>query len=200
MSHTIYAAFADSEHAERASGALLDHGVRAEDLSIVRGNREQVLTADDGTPISTTQSFDDAGDIESQAKNGISTTSAADAGAGALVGAGWGAGIGAIAALTSLVVPGFGLVIGGGALAAALGAFAASTGAGAVAGAVTGYLKDQGVDEDTAAHYERTIGEGGALIAITLPSGNVDELKAREILNKYGAANVNSFAARGYVS
>src|SRR5690348_13200169 len=33
---TIYATFADCDHAEKAVGALLDYGVRAEDVSLVR--------------------------------------------------------------------------------------------------------------------------------------------------------------------
>ena len=35
MGNTIYAAFADPSQAEKATGALLDHGVRPEDISVV---------------------------------------------------------------------------------------------------------------------------------------------------------------------
>jgi uncharacterized membrane protein len=141
---------------------------------------------------------------EAAAKQGISTTTAADAGAGAVKGAGWGLGIGALAALASLVVPGVGLVVGGGALAAALGGVAAATGAGAAAGAVTGYLKDQGVDHQVAVDYDKTIQSGGALIAVSAPSGDCSREEIMEVLNKYGAGNVNAYEARtsggGYVA
>jgi uncharacterized membrane protein len=233
MGNTIYAAFADAEHAEKAAGALLDHGVRPEDLSVVRANSgEATVTTGQGVPTPVPgaiggtagvvdtdyqgldygnaaqrtsldphpDAVDASGDVEASAKQGISTTTAADAGAGAVKGTAWGAGLGALAALASLVVPGVGLVVGGGALAAGLGAVAATAGAGALAGAVTGYLKDQGVDEHVARHYESTIGAGGALLAVTLPSGGIDEARAQEVLGKYGASNVNSYATRGYVA
>lgn len=262
MGNTIYASFADPSLAEKAAGALLDHGVRAEDISVVRSENGQVETTNYATsapieadPLATTPDetaryagnypsdvvaagnavvpnnevyvapttndayvtptsdtyvdptsderndrVDAAGDTEAAAKHGISTTTGADAGAGAVKGTAWGAGIGALAAIASIAIPGFGLVAGGGALATAIGGFLASTGAGAVAGAVTGYLKDQGVDEHIATHYEGTITNGGALLAITLPSGNVSEDEARMVLEKYGAGNVNAYATRGYLA
>lgn len=265
MSHTIYAAFSDPDHAERAAGALLDHGMRPEDLTVLRShygdNYEATHTttghgttgsgiADrtdstqivggtagvvdtDPTPgvdyrnavqadaaqversnpsptdyerpvtyerVEVTETstdhpdvVDDAGDTEAAAKYGISITTPADAGAGAIKGTAWGVGVGAVAALASMIIPGVGLVLGGGALAAGLGAVAASAGAGAAAGAVLGYLKDQGVDDETASHYHATVEDGGALLALHLDSGAMDEAKARDILEKYGATGINSY-------
>src|SRR3712207_1830634 len=40
MSTTIYATFLDATNAERAAGALLDYGVRPEDVSVVRKDVE----------------------------------------------------------------------------------------------------------------------------------------------------------------
>jgi hypothetical protein len=278
MSNTIYASFTDGSLAEKATGALLDHGVRAEDISVVRNhdaagnlgepissNREYQPTGENQTwnaqtvdvdanrqgyvgssyganpsitdPQLSTNEYANVGyrasettppvvddynaagtlpheryenresqevrdpqDLERAGKSGISTTTGADAAEGAAKGLGWGAGIGVIAAVASLIVPGVGLVIGGGALATALGAWAATAGAGAIAGAVTGYLVDQGVDEHVAARYEDTIRTGGALLAVTVPSGNTSETEVRGILDKYGAANVGQFATRGYVA
>jgi len=40
MGNTIYASFIDASLAEKAAGALLDHGVRAEDISVVRGHND----------------------------------------------------------------------------------------------------------------------------------------------------------------
>jgi len=219
MANTIYAAFADPDRAERAVGALLDHGVRPEDISVVRNHPGETISASippppvttsEGTVVSTptsgtyappvTARDEDLNDIETSAKKGISITSPADAGAGAIKGTAWGAGLGVLAAIAAVTVPGFGIVLGGGALATALGAVAASAGAGAVAGAVTGYLKDQGVDEKNALHYEETIGSGGALVAVSVPSGGIDEMRVNEILTKYGATGVNSYATRGYVA
>jgi len=125
------------------------------------------------------------------AKTGISTTTPADAGAGAAKGAGIGLGIGVVAGIASLFVPGIGLVFGGGALAGALAGAAATTAAGAVAGGVTGYLKDQGMSEELASSYHGTVQSGGAILAVAVPSGSVDEATAMQIVSKYGAADVH---------
>ncbi len=287
MGNTIYASFADPSLAEKAAGALLDHGVRSEDLSVVSshtdasgntttsshgysgdgendlknagdagmgymaaagdkiaegGNRTMAGINDalgneagerkyeaatdrqnqeahqnmgaagseardsvdmEGRSGSSSSSSDSADSTENAAKHGISTTTGADAGAGAVKGAGWGLGVGAVAALASLFIPGVGLVVGGGALAAALGGVAAATGAGAAAGAVTGYLKDQGVDAHVAADYDKAIQGGGAVLAVNAPSGDCTREEITETLTKYGASNLNAYEARtggGYVA
>jgi hypothetical protein len=243
MSNTIYATFSNPEDAEKAAGALLDHGVLPEDLSVVRRNHdgftavtEPATTASNvpldtdvvaltpspvmtppiegsvygavpdsvnttiKTPISTAEVYETVDDVETTAKHGITTTTPADAGAGAVTGGLVGAGIGAIAAIAALIVPGVGLVMGAGALAAALGGIAATAGAGAAAGAIVGYLKDMGVDEQVATTYSEAVEGGGAILAVTVPSGNVDEEEVNAVLNKYAATNVNRYAARGYVA
>ncbi|MEA2552622.1 MAG: hypothetical protein QOJ65_798 [Fimbriimonadaceae bacterium] len=294
MANILYAAFTDPALAEKAAGALLDHGVRAEDLSLVQnescysmprsvnedtgvspviegemtgatpyspgvmGTGTYVAPVDGGYPMNserdsidtystgtvmesgtgmynetnvqsgsmtttgarsggtgetmgmTTGSMDNEDDcedpekVEKSAKHGISTTTPADAGVGAIKGAAVGLGIGALAALASLLIPGVGLVVGGGALATALGGLLGATGAGAIAGAMTGYLKDQGVEEHVAEQYGQAIAQGGAILAVHVPSGDVDEPKARQLLEKYGATNVNTYAmaesARPYMA
>jgi hypothetical protein len=152
------------------------------------------------TSLTGTYYEDDTDNLESQAKSGLSTTTAADAEAGAGKGAAWGAGVGILAALAALAVPGFGIIVGGGALAIALAGIVGTAGAGAIAGGVTGYLKDQGVDEHVATEYEGAVSSGGAILAVTLPSAEVAEIDARMILNKYGAANVNAYPTRGYLA
>jgi uncharacterized membrane protein len=262
MSNTLYAAFNDAALAEKAAGALLDHGVRAEDLSLVQHesrystgtttvaqdtgisprvegemtgarmdspgvvgtgtyvepadmdddfavNRNQAeydreMTETDADAKNVRSDVDDVDKAESSAKHGLSTTTGADAGHAAVTGGAWGLGIGAVAALASLLIPGVGIVVGGGALATAIAGLVATTGAGAVTGAVTGYLKDQGVEEQVAQKYGETVTGGGAILALHVPSGDVDEAKARQMLEKYGATNVNTYAlsanARPYVS
>lgn len=162
------------------------------DVEPMTGTRTDAWDGDNADR--TTDANRDPDDV---AKAGITTTTPADAGAGAIKGTGIGLGVGALAALAALFVPGVGLVVGGGALAAALGGIAASAGAGAAAGAVTGYLKDQGMDEHIAGRYGEAISGGGALIALTVPSGEVNEYDARQILSKYGAQNVEAHARSG---
>src|SRR5688572_15374801 len=141
MANTLYASFSDPEMAEKAIGALLDHGVRGEDVTVVTNetwSRSRYGDFDDDH---------DADDVEDHAKAGVTTTTAGDAASGAAKGAGIGLGVGAAAALASMFIPGFGLVMGGGALASALAGLATTTAGGAIAGGATGYLKDQGVPD-----------------------------------------------------
>jgi hypothetical protein len=178
MQETIYATFTDASNAEKAAGALLDHGVEESDISVVQQHVESANEVIDvqGREESHT---------EDSAKSGLSTTTAGDAGIGAAKGAGWGLGVGVLAALTSLFVPGVGLVIGGSAVATAIGAAAATTGGGAMAGAVTGYLKDQGFEAAHGEPFEKIIEGGGAIVLVALPSGKVDEAMAWELIEKY---------------
>ena len=255
----LYASFADAAMAEKAAGALLDYGVRQEDISLVANDqygqaRESYTaqTADPNYAAGATGAFgaegigagygttgdplvgnqagavagrnvavydnpgvttgtsamsgdmnpldqggaDSAaaqGDVETAAKHGISTTTPEDAGEGAVKGTGIGLGVGILASLAALTIPGVGLVLGGGALAAALGATALTAGAGALAGGATGYLKEQGVPADAADRYHGTVTNGGAVLSLSIPSGKVDQVTAESVLSKYGAADVNAY-------
>lgn len=279
MAH-LYASFADAAMAEKAAGALLDFGVRQEDVSLVAndqyGQTRESYTAqttdpnfaagatgaygtegtaagyetaggaagrnvavydNPATPGTGTAGVGTAGlgtaglgsagmgttgmgmdlgstpvtgdmnpldqggpdsaaahgDAETAAKHGISTTTPEDAGQGAVKGTGIGLGVGILASLAALTIPGVGLVLGGGALAAALGATALTAGAGAVAGGATGYLKEQGIPAEAADRYHGAVSGGGAVLSLSIPSGKVDQATAEEILAKYGAADVNAY-------
>ena len=277
MAH-LYASFADAALAEKAAGALLDYGVRQEDISLVAndqyGQTRESYTAQTGDPNydalpGTTGAYgaegmsagygaagepglgtdagvagrnvavydnpgvvtpgiaapgmgiggmgtpgmggaavvgdlnpmdqggmDSAaaqGDVETTAKHGISTTTPEDAGEGAVKGTGIGLGVGILASLAALTIPGVGLVLGGGAIAAALGATALTAGAGAIAGGATGYLKEQGVPADAAERYHGAVAGGGAVLSLNIPSGKVDQATAESVLSKYGAADMNAY-------
>jgi hypothetical protein len=220
---TIYASFSDASWADKAAGALLDFGVRAEDISLVKkekdGEKFEDSRFDEGfapddlpfqppfPPVSVPDSGEQRARVylrsdeppetaeapDLPAKSGISTTTPADAASGAVTGAGIGLGIGALAAAASLAIPGFGLVIGGGALATAIAGAAAAAAAGAVAGGVTGYLKDQGVPEDSVEQYVEDYCAGGAILAVTAPSNDVDETTVEHIMAKYQGRHIGSF-------
>jgi hypothetical protein len=278
---TIFASFATVDDAERAAGALLDHGLEPEDVSLIARSEEDQLefeeqeaqNVDDeldrvtgtsyGYPLITESgkqqikmhdpvrapehiaynadvvSLDDSdvtlrkqGDhysphdasaahvppegrmdapVEDQWRtrgtyrrvksrrverfdpgSGITTTTAADAGAGAVKGAAAGLGVGILAALAAVFIPGVGLVAGGGALATAMAGAAATAGAGAVAGGVTGWLKDQGVPDDALTVYRDTFDQGGALLAVNVPS-DMPRAEIEAVLAKYNANNVDSY-------
>lgn len=170
MAETWYASFDDFRSAEKAVGALLDHGMDPKDVSLI-GQRSEIGQ-------------------ELHAEHGVTTTTGADAAVGAGKGAAAGLAVGSLGALASLLIPGFGLVLGGGALATALGTAAGTTAAGAVAGGLAGFLQDQGVEADTAQDYAQSVERGGAVLQLQLPSGKLSEADAEQMLHKYNARNV----------
>lgn len=180
---TLLAAFQNPDNAVKAAGALLDHGVENKHIDLLAGKAFADTLRTDGT-------HDES--KENKAKHGITTTTGADAAEGAKKGAGVGAALGVLGGLASLFIPGYGIVIGSGALATAAAAALGTTAAGAAAGGATGFMKDMDVDADVVKHYEETIQKDGAVLAVSLPSHDVDEVKAREILGKYGATRINS--------
>jgi len=217
MSDTMYATFNDASLAEKAVGALLDHGVRNEDISVISREadpkyvREHPMiihqTGEAGHGVTVTSTVDDDGhDIpanhasqdshhaEHVGKTGLSTTTASDAGAGAAKGAGIGLGLGVAAAIASVIVPGIGLVLGGGALAVAVAGTVGATAAGAIAGGVTGYLKDQGVPDGAASDYDQAYNNGSAVLTVHVPSGKMSKMEIESILSKYHATYIHSYA------
>ncbi|MBS1705859.1 MAG: hypothetical protein JST40_08295 [Armatimonadetes bacterium] len=175
MRETIHVAFNSVDTATRAVGALLDHGVEPVDIS--------VFVKD--PPADWNDRIASGADIEHHATGGITVTTPKDAAEGAAKGAGIGLGLGVLAAVASVALPGVGLVVGGGALATAITGAAATTAAGAVAGAAFGYLKDQGIDEESSRTFSDHLDKGGALVSVSVPSNDhsVDEISA--ILGKY---------------
>jgi len=221
---TIYALFQDVADAERAIGALQDHGVPAanigvatrrpaeeaeagrvrtgftrvtDDQAIRQGEPEAAYVAQPGTlppaAIATTATPDSSVDtplnVSTVGKEGITTTTPQDAAAGAAVGGGVGLVAGLLAAAAALTIPGFGLVLGGGVLAAALGATAATAAAGAAVGGVTGYLRDMGMPEHAAANVNDRLREGDYLLTATVDPTRYDEIK--QLLVKYNAVGVD---------
>ena len=122
-----------------------------------------------------------------RAVGGVTTTTTADAVAGAEKGAGIGLGLGALAAIASLIVPGFGVVTSGGALVTALMGVAATTIGGALTGSAAGYLQDQGVPYRVALDVEETLKNGSAIVVVDCPTGKLEEAEVTEIVSKYHA-------------
>lgn len=170
----VHAMFPEPNMAARALGALLDIGVQANDVSVMVKDLPPDLAAQVSGK-----------GLLNQASDGITLTTPKDAAAGAVKGVGVGLGLGVLAALATIVVPGVGIVVGGGVLASALGATAAAGAAGAVAGAVVGYLKDQGVDDSLAYEVQGDFERGGALVSVSTPSGEASVEDIEAIMSKY---------------
>jgi hypothetical protein len=104
-------------------------------------------------------------------------------------GLGVGVGAGALLGFASLLIPGVGPFIAGGALAETLGAAGAiATGAaiGGAAGGLAGALKDHGVDDDDARYYEERINQGGVFVSVDSDKTDLDDGQVREILFEAG--------------
>ena len=166
MNQNIISAVFDSRsEAEAAVQELRSAGVDTDRLSVV-GRDEGRTTVTDGS-----------GDVTDE-----------DAGKDAAKGAVGGAGLGAILGVAALAIPGVGPLAAAGAIASSAipGAAAIGAGVGAVAGGLTGYLKDHGVSDDDASYYEGRINEGGIFVSVDARAGDISPEQARDILARNG--------------
>ena len=163
----ISAVFDNRSQAEAAIAELQNQGIGNGKLSII-GRDEGGATHTDGSG--------------EEAKEGIGDT---------LKGALGGAGIGAILGVAALAIPGVGPLAAAGAIASSAipGAAAIGAGAGAVAGGVTGMLKDHGVSDEDADYYESRINDGGTFVSVDASEGEVSTETVREILLRNGGHN-----------
>src|SRR3954471_5215858 len=119
--------------------------------------------------------------VEKQTKAPEGTTTGATSGAVIGGGLGWLAGIGALA------IPGLGPLIAAGPIVAAL----TGVGVGGAIGGITGALIGMGIPEYEAKRYEGRVKEGGILLSVH--SDNSDwTSKAKDILKRTGADDVSS--------
>lgn len=185
MAQMIAALFDSREDAKRAVHALEDHGVDSSAISVL-------AVADDGS--GKMSNLDESERVEPPGKDGgISTTTAGDAEKGAAEGAAIGAGLGVLAALASIFVPGFGLITAGGALASAIGGAVGTAVGGAITGGVAGYLADMGVPGHAAHHYSEGIKKGGVLVSVhDTDEATPDEIQ--QIFTKYNGHSAGSYA------
>ena len=174
---TIIASFDNIDRAADAMAALLDHGVAAASMDLVANSSHGEML------IKRKQN-----EYAEKAVDGITTTTSADAAKGATTGGWVGLVGGALAGVASLVIPGYGIVVGGGALATALATAVGTGAAGAATGGVLGYLKDQGADEAVAIDIDEAIKNGGGVLTVTCSHQAASGI--HELLNKYKANHV----------
>jgi Protein of unknown function (DUF3341) len=106
---------------------------------------------------------------------------------GATSGAVIGGGLGWLAGIGALAIPGLGPFIAAGPIVAAL----AGAGAGGVVGGLAGALVGMGIPEYEAKRYEGRVKEGGILLSVHCDDSKWTK-RAKEILERTGADDVSS--------
>ncbi len=153
MANLITGLFDTVSSAENAVDLLKQRGYTENEISIIMRNRDDAQEFAEHTGSST--------------MSGI--------GAGAAIGGTLGAVLGGLLAVGTIALPGIGLLVGGTAAAMLAGA-----GAGGLAGSLVGWLVNLGIDDEVAPYYERTLNEGGIVVAVASHDG--DESPVRQIL------------------
>lgn len=157
--------YRDRLDVDNAVNALRDAGYRSTDISVLFPENE-------GTK-------DFAHEKHTKAPEGTAT--------GATSGAVIGGGLGWLAGIGALAIPGLGPFIAAGPIVAAL----AGAGAGGVLGGITGALVGMGIPEYEAKRYEGRVKEGGILLSVHCDDSNWTK-RAKEILQRTGADDVSS--------
>jgi uncharacterized membrane protein len=106
---------------------------------------------------------------------------------GTATGATTGAGLGWLAGIGALAIPGLGPFIAAGPIMAAL----AGVGAGGAIGGITGALIGMGIPEYEAKRYEGRVKEGGILLSVHCDDSKWTK-RAKEILQHTGADDISS--------
>ena len=169
----LWASFPDYDLAADAIAAFIDHGAPKDQIHLMAQNLPSIYGTTKGS------------DALDHAEHGMTVTTPGDAKIGAEKGLGIGLGVGVLAGLAALAVPGFGLVIGGGALAIAAAGAAGAGAAGALAGAVTGYLKDQGADEYVVRYVTDWLHAGNVVINVNMDPETMTQSEAHALILKY---------------
>ncbi len=162
MADTIIGIFTDSKVAGEAVSELKNQGFAGEITVIAKDEGEEAKTHE----------IKDGGEVSD----------------GVVAGAAGGAAIGGLAALlaglSSVTIPGIGVVIAG-----TLATILAGVGIGALAGGIVGALADWGVPDKEAKDMERKVKEGQILIAVS-----TSDPKAMKIMGNKGGQTQQYFS------
>lgn len=165
MSHkSVYAITTSEGQALQIVDSLKDVGFSNDDISVLFPDKE------------STHQF--AHEAHTKAPEGAAM--------GATTGGVLGGGLGLLAGIGALAIPGVGPLIAAGPLLAALSGAAAGATVGGIAGALIG----MGIPEIEAKRYENRIAEGNILISVHTTTG--DEVdRAKDILDRAGAQDIS---------
>lgn len=183
MADTVVRLFDHPSDALRAIDRLRRMGVDDDDISLVANNREGWYD-DNGVRQDRLTRKDDDLDGKDDRLEG--------AGDGAVTGGVIGGGVGLLAGLGMLAVPGLGPIVAAGWLASTATGAAAGAVAGGVVGGIVGALTHEGVDRKDAEVYAESIRRGGAVVVV-----RTHDDKRREIEAALSDYNASDAARRG---
>ncbi len=159
---TVVGVFNSLEEAERTERDLKNLGIPGEDISVIAGN--------------------DANRHEEYLKKAkLAATSTGTAAASA---ASFGGGIGLLAGLAYLVIPGVGPIIAGGALLTLL----TGLGIGAAGGGLIAAFKEMGIAHEQAPVYEEAVRRGAVMLAVNVDGARENDVLA--VMVRHGARNL----------
>lgn len=164
MSHIVIGLFQDTKRAGDAVSELKENGFTKE-ISVMAYDEKQ-----------------SKGEVHE-----VKQSVAEGAGIGSTVGAVAGALMGVFSGITSVAVPGVGILVGG-PLVALLGVTGGALGS--LAGGIVGALVDLGINEPTAKVYEEKIKRGNVLVGVSAEEGAQEEV--RSLLKSYGATDITT--------
>jgi uncharacterized membrane protein len=159
---TVVGAFPSMGEAERVARDLEEMGIDKDEISVIAGN--------------------EAGAHDEYLKKPTST------GAAAASAASFGGGVGIVAGLIALAIPGVGPIIAGGALATVL----TGLGVGAAAGGLVGAFTNMGVSHEEAPLYQEAVRRGGVVVAVHV--NDPMEQDAMRVMDEHGARDLNAEA------
>ncbi len=165
----VFGLYSNYSSVESAVDALQAAGFRNTDISVLFP--ENVGTADPSKDFAVRKG--------TKAPEGTAT--------GATTGAVVGGGLGWLAGIGALAIPGLGPFIAAGPIMAAL----AGVGVGGAIGGIAGALIGMGIPEYEAKRYEGRIKEGGILLSVHSDSSDWTK-RAKQILEQTGAQDISS--------
>lgn len=172
MSKTVVGLFDDFTQAQRAVQALEGSGIPRNDISLVANNAEGKYDHYANTAL----------------ENDVTDSATTGAGTGATAGAVVGGGLGLLAGLGLMAIPGFGPIVAAGWIVSTI----TGAGIGAAAGGVLGALVGAGVPHEEATLYNEGVRRGGTLIAVK----TADDMagSTADTLSQFGAVNIDERA------
>jgi len=148
--------------AERVARDLEEMGIDKDEISVIAGN--------------------EAGTHNEYLKKPAST------GAAAASAASFGGGVGIVASLIALAIPGVGPIIAGGAMAPVI----TGLGVGAAAGGLVGAFTNMGVSHEEAPLYQEAVRRGGVVVAVHV--NDPMEQDAIRVMDEHGARDLKAEA------